>query len=74
LYEWIAYSNSFFPFELTGISPDSFSYRNECGFDGLGVSMLASGTQDPGFLPDQSRRIFQAGKIHIMPFFGGEVK
>jgi hypothetical protein len=34
------------------------------------VSMLASGTQDRGFAPDRSRRIFPAGKIHSMPSFG----
>jgi hypothetical protein len=33
------------------------------------VSMLASGTQDRGFAPDRSRRIFSAGKIHSMPSF-----
>jgi uncharacterized protein (DUF1786 family) len=44
------------------------------GFGGLVVSMLASGTQDRGFAPDRSRRIFPAGKIHSMPSFGGEVK
>jgi hypothetical protein len=44
------------------------------GFGGLGVSMLASGTQDRGFAPDRSRRIFPAGQIHSMPSFGGEVK
>jgi hypothetical protein len=43
------------------------------GFGGLGVSMLASGTQDRGFAPDRSRRIFPAGKIHSMPSFGGEI-
>jgi hypothetical protein len=32
------------------------------GFGGLVVSMLASGTQDRGFAPDRSRRIFPAGK------------
>jgi hypothetical protein len=32
--------------------------------------MLASGTQDRGFAPDQSRRIFAAGKIYSMPSFG----
>jgi hypothetical protein len=31
--------------------------------------MLASGTQDRGFDPDQSRRIFPAGEIHSMPSF-----
>jgi hypothetical protein len=36
--------------------------------------MLVSGTQDRGFAPDRSRRIFPARKIHSMPFFGGEVK
>jgi hypothetical protein len=44
------------------------------GFGGLGVSMLASGAQDRGFAPDQSRRIFPAGKIHSMPSFGRESK
>jgi hypothetical protein len=42
------------------------------GFGGLGVSILAFGTQDRGFAPDRSRRIFL--KIHSMPFFGREVK
>jgi hypothetical protein len=32
--------------------------------------VLASGTQDRGFAPDRSRRIFPAGKIHSMPSFG----
>jgi hypothetical protein len=32
----------------------------ESGFGGLVVSMLASGTQDRGFAPDRSRRIFPA--------------
>jgi hypothetical protein len=44
------------------------------GFGGLVISMLASGTQDRGFAPDRSRRIFSAGKIHSMSSFGGEVK
>jgi hypothetical protein len=44
------------------------------GFGGLVASMLASGTQDRGFAPDRSRRIFPAGKIHSMPAVGGEVK
>jgi hypothetical protein len=30
--------------------------------------MLASGTQDRGFAPDRSRRIFPAGKIHSMQY------
>jgi hypothetical protein len=33
-----------------------------CGFGGLVVSMLASGTQVRGFKPGQSRQIFQAKK------------
>jgi hypothetical protein len=44
------------------------------GFGGLGVSMLASGTQDRGFAPDRSRWIFPAGKSHSMPSFGRESK
>jgi hypothetical protein len=39
------------------------------GFGGLGVCVLASGTQDRGFAPDWSRRIFHNGKIHsTQPF------
>jgi hypothetical protein len=34
------------------------------GFGGLGVCVLAPGTQDRGFAPDRSRRIFHNGKIH----------
>jgi hypothetical protein len=33
-----------------------------CGFGGLVVSMLASGTQDRGFTPGRSHRIFWAKK------------
>jgi hypothetical protein len=44
------------------------------GFSGLVVSMLASGTQDRGFKPGQSRWIFRAKKIRSIPSFGGEVK
>jgi hypothetical protein len=43
-------------------------------FGGLVVSMLASGTQDRGFAPDRSRRIFRAKKILSMPSFGREVE
>jgi hypothetical protein len=32
------------------------------GFGGLVVSMLTSGTQDSGFAPGRSRRIFRAKK------------
>jgi hypothetical protein len=32
--------------------------------------VLGSGTQDRGFAPDLSSRIFPAGKIHSMPSFG----
>jgi hypothetical protein len=38
------------------------------------VSMLASGTQDRGFKPGRSRRIFLGVKILSMPSFGREVK
>jgi hypothetical protein len=44
------------------------------GFGGLVVSMLASGSQDRGFEPGRSRRIFSGEKIHSMLSFGGEVK
>jgi hypothetical protein len=44
------------------------------GFGGLGVCMLASGTQDRVFTPERNRRIFSVEKIHSMPPFGGEVK
>jgi hypothetical protein len=44
------------------------------GFGGLVVSMLASGTQDRGFSPGRSRRIFSGEKILSMPSFGREVK
>jgi hypothetical protein len=43
-------------------------------FGGLVVSMLASGTQDRGFAPGRSRRIFSGEKILRMPSFGREVK
>jgi hypothetical protein len=33
------------------------------GFGGLGVSVLASGTQVRGFKPGRSRPIFKRGKI-----------
>jgi hypothetical protein len=39
------------------------------GFGGLGVCVLASGTQDRGFAPDRRRRIFQNGKIHSTQSF-----
>jgi hypothetical protein len=38
------------------------------------VSMLASGTQDRGFKPGRSGRIFSGVKILSMPSFGREVK
>jgi hypothetical protein len=38
------------------------------GLDGPGIESI--GTQDRGFVPDRSRRIFPAGKIHRMPSFG----
>jgi ABC-type uncharacterized transport system permease subunit len=43
-------------------------------FGGLVVSMLPSGTQERGFAPGRSRRIFRAKEILNMPSFGGEVK
>ena len=44
-------------------------------FGGLVVSMLASGTQDRGFDPGRSRRIFRAKKsTACLPCGGGEVK
>jgi hypothetical protein len=36
------------------------------------VSMLASGTQERGFAPGQSRRIFSGDKILSMPSFGSK--
>jgi hypothetical protein len=47
---------------------------NKNDFDGLGVSMLASGTQIYGLEPGRRRRIFQGEKILRVPSFGGEVK
>jgi hypothetical protein len=44
------------------------------GFGGLVVSMPAFGTQDRGFEPGRSRRIFSGVKIHSMPSFGREEK
>ena len=38
------------------------------------VSMLASGTQDRGFDPGRSRRIFLGEKIHSMPSLRGGSK
>jgi hypothetical protein len=49
-------------------------YRLTTGWTVRGSNLLASGTQDRGFAPDRSRRIFPAGKIHSMPSFGKEVK
>jgi hypothetical protein len=43
-------------------------------FGGLVVSMLASGTQDRGFAPGRSSRIFSGEKIFTMPSFGREVR
>jgi hypothetical protein len=44
------------------------------GFGGLGVSVLASGTQVRGFKPGRRRRIFEGGKILSTPSFRREVK
>jgi hypothetical protein len=43
-------------------------------FSGLGVSVLAFGTQVRGFKPGLSRRIFQGEKFLSVPSFGREVK
>ena len=43
----------------------------ESGFGGLVVSMLASGTQDRGFDPGRSRRIFRAKKSTACLACGG---
>ena len=50
------------------------SFPGVDGFDGLVVSMLASGTQVCGFKPGRSRWIFTDVKILNMPTSGGEVK
>ena len=42
------------------------------GFGGLVVSMLASGTQDRGFDPGRSRRIFRAKKSTVCLPWGGK--
>jgi hypothetical protein len=53
----------------------SSSYlTSSSGLGGLVVSMLASGTQDHGFAPSRSRRIFSGEKILSTPSFGREVK
>jgi hypothetical protein len=52
----------------------SFTWNHPSGFGGLGLCMLASGTEDRGFAPDRSLRIFPVGKIHGMSSFGEEVK
>jgi hypothetical protein len=44
------------------------------GFGGLGVSVLASGTQVRGFKPGQSRRIFKGRKFLSAPSFRREEK
>jgi hypothetical protein len=48
--------------------------RLPSGFNGLVVSMLSSGTQDRGFAPGRSCRIFRARKILSMPSFGRKVR
>jgi hypothetical protein len=51
-----------------------FTNTEISGFGGLGVSVLASGTQVRGFKPGRSRRIFKGGNILSTPSFGREVK
>jgi hypothetical protein len=48
----------------TGYGLDDSEIESLSGFGGLGVCVLASGTQGCGFAPDRSRRIFRNGKIH----------
>jgi hypothetical protein len=55
-------------------SPIHLLSRGSCGFGGLVVSMLASGTQDSGFRTRPKPSDFSGEKIHSMPSFGGEVK
>jgi hypothetical protein len=50
------------------------SSAQSCGFGGLGVSVLASGTQVRGYKPGRSRRIFKGEKILSTSSFGREVK
>jgi hypothetical protein len=49
-------------------------YSRWGGFGGLGVSVLAFGTQVRGFKSGRSRRIFKGEKILSTSSFGGEVK
>jgi hypothetical protein len=44
------------------------------GFGGLGVSVLASGTQVRGYKPGRSRPIYKGGKFLSTPSFRMEVK
>ena len=55
--------------ELTKKILERYSYIS--GFGGLVVSMLASGTQDRGFDPGRSRRIFRAKKSTACLPWGG---
>ena len=48
--------------------------QSTTAFGGLGVSVLAFGTQVRGFKPGRSRRNFKGEKILSTPSFGGEVK
>jgi hypothetical protein len=50
------------------------SKTSNSGFAGLGVSLLASGTQVRWFKPGRSRRIFKGGKILSTLSFGRDVK
>ena len=57
------------------IVPVNLILQNVLMNGGLVVSMLASGTQDRGFDPGRSRRIFRAKKsTACLPLGGGEVK
>ena len=60
----MVYSIQMFPVTTAMILEYFFyhTYLDDSGFGGLVVSMLASGTQDRGFDPGRSRRIFRAKK------------
>jgi hypothetical protein len=60
---------------LSALRSESFASWEEasCTFGGLVFSILASGTQDRGFDPGWSRRIFSGEKILSMPSFGRDV-
>jgi hypothetical protein len=62
------------PFYQRKMFSVTFKFINKTGFGGLGVSMLAFGTQVRGFKAGWSRQNFKGEKILSTPSFGGEVK